>query len=83
MCKQSDCENVNEKVKVFISEPFMGHAEYPGVSIHHKLLSRTPPKTSPPNQCKLPHVQAANQTCCLPAHFKYTKANSQTVIVRH
>jgi hypothetical protein len=36
------------------------HAEYPSVSVSRKLLSKTPPKTSPHDQCELPHVQAAN-----------------------
>jgi hypothetical protein len=53
------------------------HAEYPPVSVSRKLLSRTPPETPPPNQCELPHVQAANQSHCLPARFKQTKAGSR------
>jgi hypothetical protein len=42
---------------------------------------RTPPKTSPPNLCELPHVQATNQRRCLPAHFKYTEADSHSQIL--
>jgi hypothetical protein len=33
-------------------------------------FSGTQPKTPPPNQCALPHVQAANQWRCLPTRFK-------------
>jgi hypothetical protein len=48
---------------------YQKHAEYPAVSVGHKLLSRT----LPTNQWELPHMQAFNQRRCLPARSKINK----------
>jgi hypothetical protein len=41
-----------------------------------------PPDTPPSNQWELlPHPKAANQSCCLPARLKQTKAGSPAAIV--